>query len=31
MVTHDPIRKAKAATARGDDESAITVTKIIEL
>jgi hypothetical protein len=27
MVTHDPIREAKAATARGDDESAITVLR----
>jgi hypothetical protein len=27
MVTHDPIREAKAATARGDYESAITVLR----
>jgi hypothetical protein len=27
MVTHDPIREAKVATARGDYESAITVLR----
>ena len=27
MVTHDPIREAKAATSRGDYESAITVLR----